>query len=319
MTQSLKMGPVEWILLFFLSALWGGSFFFAKIALAEIPPMTLVFLRVALAAGILAMIMKATGKLLPSSRDLWAAFFAMGFLNNLVPFSLLFWGQTQIGAGLASIFNALAPVFTVVVAHMWTQDEKMNAGKLVGVGLGLIGVAVLIGVDIRNGMGVWAILAMLGCMGAALSYGFASVYGRRFQPLGVEPIAVAFGQLAATTIMMIPVITVIDMPWTLSFPSAGPIGAVLALACLSTALAYVIFFRILAKGGATNISLVAFLIPVSAILLSTAFLGERLALNHIAGMGIIFLGLTALDGKTWHAVVRGFRWWNGALKIRPHL
>lgn len=297
MKAELSMGRVEWSLLLLLSGLWGGSFFFAKIALVELPPLTLVFLRVAIAAAALWLVLRLLGKPVPTSRRIWIAFFVMGFLNNLVPFSLLFWGQTQIGAGLASIFNAMAPVFTVIVAHFWTVDEKLSHGKFMGVLLGAIGVTVMIGVDVSNGLGWWTILAMVGCVAAAASYGVASVYGRRFQKMSVEPTSVAFGQVTATAIMMLPIMTVIDQPWTLTMPSSTAVSAVLALALVSTALGYVIFFRILAKGGATNISLVTFLIPISAILLGAQFLGESLAAHHVVGMALIFLGLTALDGR----------------------
>jgi drug/metabolite transporter (DMT)-like permease len=306
MSTKLYMGRVEWALLISLSAIWGGSFFFAKVALVDLPPFTLVFLRVSIAASALWLVMRLLGAELPKSGRLWAAFFAMGFLNNLVPFSLLFWGQTQIGAGLASVFNALVPVFTVIVAHIWTTDEKLSYGKFMGALLGIIGVTVMIGVDIGNGMGWWTILAMLGCIAAAGSYGLATVYGRRFKAMDVAPMSVAFGQLTASAIMMLPVMVVVDQPWTLVVVSSSTIGAVMGLALVSTALGYVIFFRILERGGATNISLVAFLIPVSAILLGTQFLDESLALHHIAGMGLIFAGLIALDGRL-ATKMRGFR------------
>lgn len=297
MNTELRMGTMEWLLLLVLSAIWGGSFFFAKIALTDLPPFTLVFLRVAVAAMALGLVLRSMGKELPRLRRLWAAFFAMGFLNNLVPFSLLFWGQTHIGAGLASIFNALVPVFTVIVAHIWTTDEKLNYGKFMGVLLGAIGVTVMIGVDVGNGIGWWAILAMLACIAAAGSYGLASVYGRRFRVMKAEPLSVAFGQLTASALMMLPIMMVVDQPWTLGPLSSSTISAVLGLALVSTAFAYVLYFRILEKGGATNISLVAFLIPISAVLLATQFLGESLALHHLVGTGLIFAGLVVLDGR----------------------
>ncbi len=297
MKTKLQMGTVEWLLLLILSAVWGGSFFFAKIALADLPPFTLVFLRVALAALALWLVLRAMQKALPRSGRLWAAFFAMGCMNNLVPFSLLFWGQTHIGAGLASIFNALVPVFTVVVAHYWTTDEKLSYGRIVGALLGAIGVTVMIGVDVGNGIGWWSILAMLACIAAAGSYGLASVYGRRFKEMKAEPLSVAFGQLTASAVMMLPIMLVVDQPWTLESLSPSTISAVLGLALVSTAFAYVLYFRILEKGGATNISLVAFLIPISAILLGTQFLNESLALHHMAGMSLIFIGLLVIDGR----------------------
>ena len=319
MTAKLAMGRTEWTLLIILSVLWGGSFFFAKIALAEIPPLTLVLLRVSIAASALYLFLRITGRVLPKSASLWGMFAMMGLLNNLIPFCLLFWGQTHIGAGLASIFNALAPVFTVIVAHVFLTDEKLTFGKGIGVICGLLGVAVLIGLDMSKGLGLWTILAMTGCLIAALAYGFASVYGRRFGERRIDPFTVAFGQLACTTVMMIPVAFLTEAPLGIGVPSTGSIAAVLMLALASTALGYVIFFRILARGGATNISLVAFLIPVSAILLSALFLGERLSANHVAGMGMIFLGLSALDGRLWHSISKSLSKWNSAYDLPRHL
>jgi len=304
MNTKLHMGTAEWLLLLLLSAIWGGSFFFAKIALVDLPPLTLVFLRVAVAALALSLVLRLMGKDLPRTRGLWVAFFGMGFLNNLVPFSLLFWGQTHIGAGLASIFNSLVPVFTVIVAHAWTADEKLSYGKFMGVLLGTIGVTVMIGVDIGNGIGGWSVVAMLACIAAAASYGLASVYGRRFKAMKAAPLSVAFGQLTASAVMMLPIMMLVDQPWTIASLSSSTIGAVVGLALVSTAFAYVLYFRILEKGGATNISLVAFLIPISAILLGTQFLHESLELHHFAGMSLMFVGLIVLDGrllKKWHA------------------
>lgn len=306
MSTELKMGRNEWLLLGVLSVLWGGSFFFAKIALASVPPLTLVFARVGIASVALGLLLKALGHTLPTDRRLWRTFFVMGLINNLIPFSLLFWGQTYIGAGLASIFNALVPVFTVIIAHRFARDEVLTRGKLVGLALGLIGVTVMIGIDLRNGIDGWTLTAMLACIGAAVSYGFASIYGRRFAASGIAPLSVAYGQVTASALMMIPVVAIIDQPWALPAPTAQAIGALLALGLLSTALAYIIFFRILERGGATNISLVTFLIPVSAIMLSTLFLGETLRSNHVGGMLTILAGLAALDGRI--ATLIAARW-----------
>ncbi|MFK7887922.1 MAG: DMT family transporter [Gammaproteobacteria bacterium] len=311
MNNELKMGTLEWLMLVALAALWGGSFFFAKIALADIPPLTLVWLRVTIAATTLALVMRFTGRAIPRDPALWKTFMLMGLVNNLIPFSLLFWGQTHIGAGLASIFNATVPLFTVIIAQFTLADERLNAGKLIGVGLGIAGVAVMIGMDLSQGVGTWNVLAMLACIAASLSYGIASVYGRRFSAQGIAPISVAFGQLASTTVMLLPLALITEQPWTLAAPSTNTVLSVLALALACTALAYILFFRILARGGATNISLVTLLIPVSAVLLSTVFLDERLGLNHMAGMALILIGLLALDGRLLNAL-RGKRPLNSA-------
>ncbi len=291
-----KMGPTEWALLLMLSVLWGGAFFFSKVALGELPPFTVVLARVSLAAMALFAFLLATGRVVPRSRAVWAAFFGMALLNNIVPFGLIFLAQTAIPSGLASILNATTPIFSILIAHRLTADEKMTRAKLTGVGLGLAGVAVLMGGNafVSDAPPLWALLA---CLGAALSYGFTSVFGRRFRRMGVEPVVVAFGQLAAATLLAIPVAAVVDAPWSLPAPGGATLAALAGLALLSTALAYVLFFRILAVGGATNSSLVTLLIPVSAILLGTLVLGERLTANHFAGMALIALGLLVIDGR----------------------
>lgn len=290
-----NMSPLTWVLLFFLSLLWGGSFFFAKIALLEVGPLTLVLSRVAIAAVVLGLFIRLKGKRLPSDPALWRSFGVMGVLNNLIPFSFLFWGQTHISGGLAAVLTATTPAFTVIVAHFATSDEKITAAKGVGVVLGLIGVGILFGVELSGG-GLW-ILAMGACLVASLSYGVGAVYARRFKEQGHEPVTVAFGQVSATAVLMLPIALIIESPWALPAPAVGTVLAMLGLGMLSTALAYVLYFHILASAGATNLSLVTLLIPVSAIALGTVFLGERLAPSHFVGMAVIFTGLLAIDGR----------------------
>jgi drug/metabolite transporter (DMT)-like permease len=298
MQKQAGMTAFEWMLLLLLSVLWGGSFFFSKVALYELPPFTVVLARVGLAALALWIYLRALGIKIPVAGHIWLAFFGMGLINNLIPFSLIFWGQTQIASGLASIINATTPVFSILVAHFLTSDEKMSANKIAGILLGITGVAVLMGHRAISDQGP-PLLPMLACLGAALSYGFASVFGRRFKRMGLQPTVVAFGQVTATTCMMVPIVMLIDAPWQLPLPGAHTFAALAGLALLSTALAYVIFFRILSGGGALNVSLVTLLIPVSAILLGSMVLGERLAPNHFAGMGLIGVGLLAMDGRLW--------------------
>jgi len=299
--QQPTMGLLEWALLLVLSVLWGGSFFFSKVALQQLPPFTVVLGRVGIAAAALAVYLRLQAHGIPRSFEAWTAFFGMGMLNNLVPFSLLFWGQTTIASGLASILNATTPLFSILVAHFLTSDEKMTPNKISGVALGIAGVVALIGPDVLSGVNR-SLLAMIACLGAALSYGFAGVFAKRFQSVGIAPAVGAFGQVTATSIMMVPIVLVIDAPWHLSPPNMTTLVALLGLALLSTALAYVIFFRILAAGGAINSSLVTLLIPVSAILLGSAVLGERLAAKHFVGMLLIGMGLIAIDGRAWQAV-----------------
>ncbi len=304
------MGPREWALLIILSILWGGSFFFAEVALEALPPLSVVFARVAIGALALLVLVHAAGLRLPRELRLWRAFFVMGALNNLIPFSLIVWGQTAITGGLAAILNATTPLFTVVLAHMLTRDERLTLAKLAGVVIGCLGVAVMIGPEVLGGLGIGglgiAVLAQLAVLAAALSYAFAGIYGRRFRD--TPPLVTATGQVTASTILLCPLALMVDQPWTLAVP--GPavtwavLGALLGLGLLSTAAAYVIYFRILASAGATNLLLVTFLIPVSAILLGVMVLSEQLTAAQLAGMGLIAIGLAAIDGRV-------LRWFGG--------
>jgi drug/metabolite transporter (DMT)-like permease len=288
-------GP-EWAMLLALSVLWGGSFFFTGVALRALPPLTLVVLRVGLAALILAVVLRAIRLPMPRGSRVWAAFFGMGLLNNVVPFSLIVWGQTQIASGLAAILNATTPLATVLVAHFLITDEKMTRNRVAGVLIGLLGVALMIGPDTLRGLGT-EVLAQLAVLGASVSYAFAGVFGRRFGRMGIDPMATATGQVTASTLLLLPVALLVERPWTLPMPSLTVCGAVLGIAALSTALAYVLYFRILSTAGATNLLLVTFLIPVSAILLGSLVLGERLDAAHFVGMALIGAGLAAIDGR----------------------
>ncbi|WP_216329993.1 DMT family transporter [Rhizobium sp. X9] len=291
-----QMDAGEWGMLVALSLLWGGSFFFIGIAVKELPPVTIVTLRVSMAALALLIVCRIMGLHLPRQWAVWRAFFGMGLLNNIIPFCLIVWGQTHIASGLASILNATTPLFTVIVAHFLTADEKMTGNKLAGVLIGFVGVATMIGPAAFGGAvsSLWGQIAILG---AAISYSFAGIFGRRFKAMGVPPLMTATGQISSSTLMLIPAALLIDKPWTLAMPSLGTWGALIGIALLSTALAYLIFFRILATAGATNLALVTFLIPVSAILLGSLILGEQLEIKHFAGMAMIAAGLAAIDGR----------------------
>jgi len=291
-----SMTSSEWVMLIALSVLWGGSFFFQGVAVRELPPLTIVVARVGLAAVTLWIALALMGIRVPGSRRVWMAFFGMGVLNNAIPFSLIVWGQAHIGSGLASILNAMTPLFSVIVAHLATGDEKLTPAKLFGVLAGIAGVTVMIGWQALGSLGL-EVAAQLAVLGGALSYGFASVFGRRFRDLGVQPMATAAGQVTASALLMAPLMLMIDRPWTLAMPSMAAAGALVALAVLSTALAYILFFRILAGAGAVNISLVTFLIPPTAIALGIGFLDERLEFNHLIGLGLIGVGLAAIDGR----------------------
>jgi drug/metabolite transporter (DMT)-like permease len=296
------MTSLEWGMLLVLSLFWGGSFFFVGIAVKELPPLTIVALRTSLAAIILWACAPALGLVMPRRREALAAFFIMGLLNNAIPFCLIVWGQTQLASGLASILNATTPLFTVLASHFLSAEDRMTPLRLTGAVCGLFGVAIMIGPQLVDGLGS-SVPAELAILGAAVSYAFASLFGRRFRRLGIDPIATATGQITASSLVLIPLALVVDRPWTLPTPGIATFAAIAAIASLSTALAYILYFRILAGAGATNVVLVTLLAPVSSILLGAVFLNEHLESRHFVGLALIGLGLACIDGR----LLRAFR------------
>ena len=309
MSTSPRLSAQDWALLLALSLLWGASYFFSKIAVGSLPPLTVVGTRVVLAAATLLVVCRIAGVALPVER--WRDFLGMGAINNVLPFALIFWAQTEIASGLASILNATTPLITAVLAHVLTRDEKLTAAKLAGVGLGIAGVAVLVGIEALQGLG-GSLLPLVACLGAATSYAFAGIFARR-RLKGVPPLAAAAGQLGASSLMALPLVLLVDRPWTLPLLDSATIAALLGLALLSTALGYAIYFRILARAGATNILLVTLLIPPSAILLGALFLAERLEVHQLLGFAVIALGLAAIDGRPLGRVAR---YWSSASRRR---
>lgn len=298
-----SMGASEWAMLITLSLLWGASFFFNGVAVQSLPTFTVVVARVVIAAVILHLALRASGLRMPRDAALWRTFFAMALINNAMPFSLIVWGQSHIASGLAAIVNATTPLFTVMIAHVFTSDEKLTRGRLAGVIIGLSGVAVMIGLDALRNLGV-NVVAQLAVLGGALCYASGAVFGRRFRTMNITPMQTATGQTTAASVILLPVVLLVDQPWTLPMPGVGTIAALFAVAALSTALAYIIYFRLLASAGATNVLLVTFLVPVVAILLGAAFLGEVLQPQHLLGMALIGLGLAAIDGRPWRLLMR---------------
>ncbi len=289
-----QMTPATWAQLVLLGIIWGGSFFFARIAVAEIHPLVLVLFRVAIAAVALHLYLALAGPSFRLALPHWRGLLLLGILNNAIPFSLIFAGQTVLGAGLASVLNATTPFWTLVVANALTSDERMTWNRLAGVLLGIAGTAVMILPGLQAGLDgpVWAKAALIG---ASMSYALALMVARRLREVPAP--VMATGQLTASTLVMIPVVLAVEGGSGLFVASAGVWSAVIALAVVSTALAYLLYFRIVARAGATNASLVTLIVPVSAILLGTLFLGERLAPLEILGMAIILMGLLAIDGR----------------------
>jgi len=283
----------DWLLLGLLSILWGGSFFFNGVVLKELPPFTLVFLRVALATLMLLPLLWFYRIRFPAGLSGWKPFVAIGLFNNVLPFSLIVVGQTYIPSGLASILNATTPLFTVAVMTA-AGEEKLQARRIAGVVVGLIGVIVLQsdGFMLERGQG----LGILLCLTAALSYGVSALVARRL-PSDVPPLGAATFQMLVSTAMMIVVAGVVERPWQLPMPGPTTWLAVIGLAALSTALAYIVFFQILRSSGATNVMLVTLLIPVTAILLGVLVLGETISLREIVGALVIGSALLLIDGR----------------------
>ena len=290
---TLTIDRQSWLLLICLSVLWGGSFFFVAVALRELPPMTLVLARVAFAAAFIYPIFKMQGGNLPTTFAGWKPFIVMGLFNNIIPFSLIFAGQARITSGLASVLNATTPLFALLVLASF-GDEKLILRRVVGVLMGLGGVYVLR--DPAMVQSESQTIGMLLCLGGALSYGFAGLWGRR-KFNNVPPITTTTCQLISSSIAMAVIAAAVDRPWQLPMPGIATWSAVVGLAALSTALGYILFFRILAQAGASNVMLVTLLIPVTAILLGVLALGEPLSLREIAGALVIAASLLVIDGR----------------------
>ena len=282
------------LLLLALATVWGGSFFFAEVALREVPPLTIALHRVFWAVPALYFVVWWQGIEIPKSIKVWLCYLVMGALNNAIPFSLIFWGQTSIGSGLASILNGTTAVFGAVVAGVLLSDEPLTPRKIVGALFGVLGVAVIMGIDALTHFSLQN-LGQLAIIGAALSYAFAGVWGKRFLS-SYPPILNALGMLVGSTIIMMPVAIFTDGVPVMALTSEVW-ASLVALAIASTAVAYLLYFRILVRAGSANLMLVTVLIPPIAITLSVVFLGEKLGLGALMGFVIIALGLAITDGR----------------------
>lgn len=303
-----QMTPTEWGLLLGLALLWGASYFYNGVAVKAVPPLSIVTFRVTLGAVLLYCVVRASGERLPRSPAIWAAFFVMGLANNVIPFSLIAWSQLHVESGLAAILNATTPLFAVLIANVMTEDERMTPQSIAGVVIGFVGVTIMVGPNALEGLTVH-LLADLALLAASVFYAWSPIFARRFARWGIPPMVAATCQMTAAAAMMVPLALLFDRPWTIAPPGAGVWAALIALAALSTTLAYIIYYRILATAGAVNLLLVTLLIPVVSIILGASFLGERLSPNHFIGMAAIAVGLAAIDGRVW-------RWVRGTAGVR---
>jgi len=290
------MNRGDWLILGILAVIWGGAFFFIGVAVRHVPPLTYVWLRLTIAAAAMWFYLYVKGQKLGLPRQVWVSILLLALLNNALPFTLFGWGQTHIASGLASILNATTPIWGVLVAHFLTHDERMTPRKIAGVLLGFGGVATMIGPSLLASLGTSA-LAQVACVTASLCYALAAVWARRFRRMGVSPLSVTTGQLTAGALMMLPLSILVDQPWTHPFPPLTAWGAIVALALFCTAFGYVLYFRLIETSGATNALLVTLLVPPVAIVLGALFLNETLAVQDFLGLGLIALGLAAIDGR----------------------
>ncbi|CAN1526570.1 RhaT Permeases of the drug/metabolite transporter (DMT) superfamily [Sphingomonadaceae bacterium] len=296
MTATPKLDGTGWMLIAILSLLWGGSFVMIEIGLRSYPPLTLVFARVALAVPPMLLAMRLMGERLPSDSRSWVLLTVVGALNCALPFSLFFWGQQYLDSGYASILNATTPLWGVIAAHFLTSDEKATPTRILGALVGMAGIVVMVGPAAMKGLSD-NLLAQIACLVSTTFYSFAAIYGRRLSQSALTPISVATGQTITASLIMLPIMLMVDQPWGMAMPRFDSTMAALMLALISTALAYTLYFRLIDRSGASNAQLVAFLIPVFAVLLGSLLLNEKLTAGQAGGAVLIAAGLVILDGR----------------------
>ena len=287
------MNARDWFRLLMLSLVWGGTFLFVSLALRGTPGFTLVFLRVALAAAGFWVFILASGRRMPRDRKLWGQFLISGLITNAIPFSLITWEQTQVEGGIAAVMNAMTPCFVVLLAHFFTKDEKATVQKAVGVLVGFLGAYVLLSPEIHGGVSMRG-LGLIAGLTASVAHAAAGIYGKRFT--GLSPIVAATGMLTGAALWLLPVSLIVDRPWETVQPSLVAAGAVGALG-LGTVIAYLLYYRILRSAGATNLMLATLLGPIWAHILGTVVIGESIYATSVAGMFIIVVGLSIMDGR----------------------
>jgi drug/metabolite transporter (DMT)-like permease len=288
-----RMSLRNFVILFCLGLIWGASFLFIKVAVVTIPPFTVAFGRTALAALTLYLVLRYRGLRMGSWGDLWGTFLVLGFFNGAVPYTLITWAEIHIDSGLAAILNAVMPLFTVILAHFFTRDERFNWLKIVGVCLGFLGVLALIGPTALKGLGTHAV-GQLAVVGAALCYAIAVIYGRRLKE--IPPLVSATGQLTSAALLTLPLSLIVDTPWQLSV-SLLSLGALACLSLLGTALAYILYYYLLARIGATNVSLVTYLIPITGVFWGALLLGERLHWTAFLALALILAGIAGVNNR----------------------
>ncbi|AZO81332.1 MULTISPECIES: EamA family transporter [unclassified Bosea (in: a-proteobacteria)] len=282
--------PTDLALLLVLATLWGASYSFIKLGVETIPPLTLIAARTLIAGAILLVIIRWRGLKLPRDPVIWRRFLIQACLNSAVPFTLIAWAETSVDAGLAAILNAGSPIFAFLLSMLLFRAEAAVGRKLFGVAAGMLGVCLIIGVEALSGFGreLWAQLALVA---AAACYGGAALFGRNFK--GLDPIMPAAGSLICGAVILIPFSLLVDRPWTLS-PSPESIQALLALSVFSTALAFIIYFRLIDRLGTVGTTSVAYLRVPTGVAIGVLFLGERLSATAWGGLALVIVGVFAM-------------------------
>ena len=297
------MGRTEWLMLLGLALVWGSAFMFIKVAVAHFEPLTYVWLRVVMAAAALVVILRVSGKRLSLPLALWGSVAVLALLNNIIPFILFGWGQRHIASGLAAILQATTPIWGVLAAHLLTRDERLTPARLIGVLVGFAGVAVMIGPQLAADDGDH-LLAQIACLFASFLYALAGIHARRFKAQGVGPMELATAQFVAGAVMLAPIALWVDQPWNGLTTSLSAWGSVAILALVCSAIAYIVFFRLIERAGATNSLLVTLLVPPVAIIVGGLAFGEQLGINQLGGLLLIFAGLAVIDGRLANRLAR---------------
>lgn len=280
----------ELALLLALSTLWGASYTFIKIGVETIPPITLIALRTLIAGTVLLAIIRWRGLKLPHDRGTWARFLFQACLNSAIPFTLIAWAEQSTDAGLAAILNSTTPIFAFLITALITRHEPVTARKLFGVGAGLVGICLVIGVQALSGLGE-GLMAQLAIVLATVCYAGAAIFGRNFK--GLDPIMPAAGSLVCGAALLIPASLIVDEPWTLA-PSLASILALVALSVFSTALAFVIYFRLMQTLGSVGATSQAYLRVPVGVAIGVVFLGESLNSSAWVGLVCVVAGVAAM-------------------------
>jgi drug/metabolite transporter (DMT)-like permease len=279
---------LAWLILILLGSIWGASYLFIKVGGAEIPPFTFVAGRTLIAALALLIVLCARKESLPRSRREWMPLIAMGIFNGVIPYTLITWGETHITSGLAAILTAAMPLFTVILAHFWTHDERLTLGKILGVVIGFLGVIILFLPELRQGIQIefWGEFAVVA---AAASYAIAALVARKYLH-GVSHVVASTGQLDTAALWMIPLSLAFDNPLALH-PSRAAIGSLAILALLGTAVAYILYYWLIEHTGATRTALVTYLIPITGVMWGALLLSESVEWDVLIGLAFIIVGI----------------------------